>query len=381
MTQLSKLSILGIGKETVPGTYVVPTAYLPFTKADFEDVYQEIKDESYRANDTTLQGMYQGPVDSTFDIDLWAYPDLVGWFLRGIIGPDTVTAGIATTLSSSTIVGATSITTVASIPLGSTIQIDTGNNIEYATTGTPSGAGPYTIPIATPATGLTKIHSSAVAVVTPTVHTFKQSTAQPASYSLTVYDTTQTLGFAGAKISDLGIKIDPKSAVSFSTKFKTFPSIVQSPITPAFTAFAPALGWEWTMVNAGSSSTRGLTYDLAIKRAVDPIHSSDGVQAPREIFAGTLDADGTYKAIFENQTDLNLYLQYIQQPATATLTQPLSAGGASLALTTSKSGWFKGKRDLSPTYLQANFSLSGIYNTTDSGAVSAVLSNYQTSAY
>lgn len=384
MTQLSKLAILGIAKESVAGTYTAPTAFIPFMKADFEDTILEIKDESYRANDTTLQGMYAGITDAVWNIDVMAYPDLVGHFLRAMIGPDTVTAGVSTALSSNTSIGATSITTTASIPLGSTIRIQDsgGANTEYATTGTPSGAGPFTIPITAPAAGLAFAHTAAgSSVVSTTLHTFKQSGTAIPSYSLTVYDTLQTIGYAGSKLSDLQIKIDPKAAVSFSLKYNSFPGATQSAMTATYTAYAPAIGWEWSMTNAGGSSTRGLTYDVTVKRATEPIHSSDGIQAPREIFSGTLDADGAYKAIFENQTDLNLFANYTQSPATATLTQPLSAGGSVMTLTMSKSGWFKGKRDLGTSYVQADFSVSGIYNTTDAGAFSATLANYQTSAY
>ncbi|GAA3032156.1 hypothetical protein GCM10020000_06380 [Streptomyces olivoverticillatus] len=78
---------------------------------------------------------------------------------------------------------------------------------------------------------------------------------------------------------------------------------------------------------------------------------------------------------------MQLYLNYTQTAATASLQQPVPRGGQSLSLTMSKSGWYKGKRDLSSPYVQADFSLSGIYNTTDGGAVQAVLKNFQASAY
>lgn len=45
------------------------------------------------------------------------------------------------------------------------------------------------------------------------------------------------------------------------------------------------------MTNAGGSSTRGLSYDLTLKRDVDAIHASNGTQQPREVFSGVLDAD------------------------------------------------------------------------------------------
>lgn len=384
MTQLSKLAILGIGKETTPGTYIAPTSFIPFTKADWEDTTAEIKDESYRANDTSLQGLYAGVQDATWSIDVMGYPDLIGHFLRGVIGPDTVVAGVSTTLSANTTAGATSITTAVTIPTGSTIRLQDsgGANTEYAITGVATGSGPYTIPITTPAAGLLFAHTSPTCtVVSTSSHTFKQAATAIPSYSLTVYDTLTTIGYVGSKLAECQIKIDPKSAVSLSLKYNSFPGTSESSMTATYTAYAPAIGWQWTMTNAGASSTRGLTLDLTVKRATEPVHSSDGIQSPREIFSGTLDSDGTYKAIFENQTDLNLFAQYSQSPATATLTQPLSAGGSTLALTMSKSGWYKGKRDLSPAYVQADYSISGIYNTTDGGAVSAVLSNYVTTAY
>lgn len=382
MTQLSKLATLGIAKESVAGTYIVPTAGIPFMKADFEDTIAPLRDESWRGNDTLLQGVYPGVEHATWDIDVLAYPDLAGYFFVGMIGPDTVTAGVSTTLSSSTIIGATSISTAATIPMGTTIAIDTGTNLEYAVTGTPSGAGPFTIPITTPATGLTKAHTSSVTVVGQTTHTFKQSpsTAIP-TFSLTVYDTTQYLGYSGLKFTDLAIKIDPNAAVSFNVKALSFPQTVQSTVTETYSQYMPMLGWDWTETQLGSATTRGLTLDLTVKRAGEAIHSSDGVQTPREIFVGALESDGTYKAIFENQTDINTFLNYTQGAVVATVTQPLSAGGQSMAITMSKAAWTKGKRDVSTPYVQASFDISGVYNTTDSGALQITVLNWRTAAY
>jgi Phage tail tube protein len=390
MTQLSRLAVLGMAKETVIGTYVAPTVYIPFTGADYEDMYAQLKDESYRANDSVLQGMYQGGVEADWSIDLLAYADVVGHFLRAVIGPDTVVAAASTTLSGSTSIGATSITVasatgITGTPNATYIQIGSGATGEVALVTGVTGTTLTVTTVAGSAVGLTKVHSSADPVVSQTVHTFKQSTtAAKATYSLTVYDTssgTPTLGYADTVFSDVQIKIDPKSSVTLTTKAKALPGVSQSTPTPTYTALAPVLGWEWSMTNAGATSTRGLSLDLSIKRQVEVIHSSNGVQSPREIFQGALEVDGTYKAIFENLTDMNLYTAYTQLPMTALLQQPVAFGGASLALTLSQSGWFKGKRDLTSPYVQADFSLAGIYNTTDAGSVSATLKNFITTAY
>lgn len=69
----------------------------------------------------------------------------------------------ATTLSALTTAGATSFTTATTIPAGSYVVVDTGLNAEVVQTGTPTGAGPFTIPVTTPG-GLTKAHASGVYV-------------------------------------------------------------------------------------------------------------------------------------------------------------------------------------------------------------------------
>jgi hypothetical protein len=383
VSYLSRLAKLGIVKETVPNTYQVPGTSVPFTKATFEDVTAALKDESIRSNDAVLQGLYGGPQNSTWDIETNLYPDLAGHFFRAILGPDTVTAATSTTMAAPSTIGATTISTTASIAANTVIQIDTSTNIEYAKVTAVSGTGPYTLTLATP---LTIAHSSSAPVSTQTTHTFAQnrtaSTVWP-TYSITVDDLTDVRGYAGCVASELQVKIDPKGIVTFSPKFMGFPSATVSTFTPAYTSVQPLLGWQWTMSNAGGASTRGLTFDVTLKRATEAIQSSDGTQTPREIFPGALEADGTYKAIYESNTDLNLFLQYTQTPTTATLTQPVSATlpGMSLAITMSKSGYHKGTVDLGQTYVQADFDLSAIYNTTDTGIATVALRNFTTSTY
>ncbi|MFE9127101.1 phage tail tube protein [Streptomyces sp. NPDC007148] len=387
MTLLGRLAYVGLAKETTQGTWVTPSYYLACTKLDFEINYDQLRDESYRANDSNLQGLYQGAGESAVDLEFNGYPDALGYALR-IIGPDTVTAGVSTTLSSATIAGATSISVAASIPVGSTIMIDTGTKVEYATTGTPTGSGPYTIPIASPTSGLTYAHASGATVVSQTTHTFKQSATTPKpTYSLTQSNVLEAWGYTGQMLSDVSIKVDPKGIVTCGAKYTGWiPSIQAGPFTPAFSVPAPLLGWQFAMTNAGAASTRGLSYELALKRPVEAIHASNGSQQPREVFSGVLDADITYKAIYENDTDYNLYLQALQNnPTSMSLVQPVGAGvdaaGSALTITTTQGGWSKGKPDVSGTYVTADFEVSGVYNAADSGSVQAVLKNFVSTAY
>lgn len=383
MTFLSRLAFLGAAKETTNGTPVVPPTFsIPFTKAQYETIYTPLRDESVRGNDVVLQGLYQGVAEGTWDIEAHFYPDISGYWLRHI-GPDTVTAAtVNTTLAANSSIGANTISSTATIPLNTIIQIDTGSNVEWALTGTPSGAGPFSIPITQPATGLRFAHTTPAPIVSQTTHTFAQSSStRPPSYTLAVFDNIDYRTWAGALVTELAIKIDPKGTVTFNPKFVTFPEATTTTFTPTFNAIQPFLGWEWTITNAGGASTRGLTMDFTVKRAGEAIHTGNGVQAPRETFVGALEIDGAYKAIYENANDYNLFLNYTQTPTVHTLTKPATLGGESLAITMSQSGYHKASRDLGQTYVQASYDLSGINNSTDGGITKVVLKNWTTAAY
>lgn len=396
MTLLARKFTLGTGKETTPvangvATYQAPTRFVPAASPKWEDVIAPLRDESLRGNDNVLQGIYGGPVHSTFEFSLpQLYPDVVGDLFRAIIGPDTPSGGTATTLSASTIAGATSISTAVSIPAGSTIRIDTTTKTEYAVTGAPTGSGPFTIPLTTvgnpisgTSTGLAFAHTSGVAVQMATLHTFAQDarvTAIP-TYSLTMFDAIETRGFPGCIESDLSVKIDPKGAVTADPKWMGFPSAPQSNAAAAFSAAQPFLGWQWAMTLNGAASTRGLSGEWAFKRATDVIDASDGSQGPREVFPGALELDYKLKAIFENNLDYAQFLAYGALVIVNTLTQPLPFGGAVLTVTSSGQKFTKFTPDHSGTYLQADLEGSGAFNTTDSGVGTVTLLNFVATAY
>ncbi|MEZ0066678.1 hypothetical protein ABIA32_002690 [Streptacidiphilus sp. MAP12-20] len=393
MALLARNGWLGAAKEASgsPGVYLPPTINFPYTgSSGFEDMIASIRDESVRADDSVLHGVYQGPAHAEWAIDHHAYPDLVGHLFAATVGPDTVTAATATTLSANTLVNATAVSSAVALPAGTVVKVGTGLALEYAwTDGAATGAGPYTSNVTTVLgrtgvnrVGLLNAHTSGDPVLTTTLHTFKQNPAIALpTYSFTYFDTVGYISCSYGRFSDLQIKIDPKGAISFSSKAMSFPSVPASLVAPAFSPYDPLMGWSWNMTSGGASSTRGLSYDATIKRAVEAIQASDGTQAPREVFAGAIEYSGTLKAIYENGLDLNLYLQNTQLPFIVSAQQPVVRGGQSLTVTSSKSAFTKGKRDLSQPYAQADFSIDGIANTTDGGVLQVALANWQTTAY
>jgi hypothetical protein len=396
MTYLSRLAKLGGAKETSQYTYLAPTFSIPFNSAQYTNNIAPLRDESFRANDAVLQGLQQGPRTTDWEIGTNAYADIIGNWFRAIIGPDTVTAGVSTTLAANSVINASTVSLTATVTANSGLQISdsAGANLEYVQISTVTGSGPYTATIAvgggTGGNTTRFAHTAAGgSVVSQTTHLFQQnrtfSTVWP-TYSFTT-DTGPTgdqLGWPGNVASEVAIKIDPKNFVTVSPKFTGMPAQAESTFAYAASSAQAVVGWAWTLTNGAASSTRGLTMDFTLKRAVEAIAASDGLQAPREIFPGALEAEGSYKAIFENELDMNLYEQYLQEPTVHTLTQPVTLGGAVLKITMSQSGYPTGKRDLGQQYVQASYDVSGIANATDStlgGVAQVSLQNFVTTSY
>lgn len=392
MTFLARLTKLGGAKEVTPYTYQAPAFSIPWnTGTKFVDIIEPLRDESVRANDAILQGLAQGGAHSEWEIDVNGYADLAGHWFRSIVGPDTVTPGSSTVLSANTLINATSVSLTATVPSNSILQIsDTGGtNLEWVKIGTVTGSGPFSAPITAgggSGGNSTKFAHTAAggAVLTQSTHLFKQNrafnTVWP-TYSFTTDDGVDQLGWTGCVCSELGIKIDPKGFLGLTPKFTGMPSISESTFAYAASTLLPIVGWSWSITNNAVANTRGLTMDVTLKRAVEAIMTSDGLQAPREIFAGAAEVDGSYKAIFENDTDLNLFKLALQQPVVHTLTQPPASGGAVLAITMSQAGFTTGEKDFGQAYTQLSQSVSGIANTLDSGIAQISLQNFQSTAY
>lgn len=382
MTFLSRLTKLGLAKETTQYTYLAPTFSVPFTTAKYADMIAPLRDESVRANDVKLQGLNQGPWTTTWDIEVNGYADLAGHLFRGIIGPDTLTAGVTTTLASNCLVGATTLTLSATMPSPNIIQISdaAGANLEWVAV-TVSGT---TATVTNPVTGTRFAHTAAGgAVLSQSSHVFTQNrtfaTVWP-TYSFTTDDGEDQLGWPGQVMSELAMKIDPKGFITFSPKYLGFPSLTEATFAYAASTVQPIVGWGWTVSNPGAS-TRGLTMDFTFKREVEAIQSSDGTQAPREIFPGSLEIDGSYKAVYDAANDMNLFKQYLQGVTTHLLTQPVTSGGQSIQVTMNKSGYTTGEADVSTVYVSLAQAVSGIGNTVDSGVTTVTLKNYLSTAY
>ena len=374
---LSATAKLGIAAETTDSDYAAPSFTIPFSSGTrYQSTIAQLYDRTVRGTDADTQDIQQGPAWSDWTIATQAYPDWAGWLFRAMIGPDQFTPGVVTTFAAGSAVGAGSVSLTASVPAGSVLMLGAGTTLEYAQTGTPAGAGPYTVPLTT---APRFAHSTGDPAQSQAVHVFRQNrtyaTVWP-SYSLTTDDGIDQLGWPGCILGKVRLQVQDGGYAKLASSWNGFPPVATSTFSEAQTSAQPAAGWAWGITTAGGTSTRGISLDLALNRPLQITPCCNGYQNPLGIFPGPMRATGSYKAIFDTAADLNLYRQAIQEPAVWTLAQPVLQGGSSIAVTLSLSGWTQGDVSLESEYVTANFGLTGIANATDSGVASVRLVNF-----
>jgi len=326
---------IGIATETSQGTPVAMTATVLCDDFKPKDNPTFLDDKSWRGSMATDSfAKIQGVKSADIEIGGPAYGDGIGYFLRNILG-DLSTTGTSTgtgstTLSASAAVGATSITTAATIPASTTIQIGTGATAEVFTTGTPSGSGPYTIPLTTPATGLQYAHASAQAVQPVTgpytqAHSLLNSgSGQPVSHTLTHFlGPTATSGarqYPGTCLSEVGFKWNAESELlTWSGKGTSFPSVaLGSTPTANPSTVLPVASWRM-MVGIGGPASGGTLVttstdgELTLTRELSPYYTTTGAQNPYIIQRGGLSLAGKLNFVAADESPL-LYMLNNTQP-------------------------------------------------------------------
>jgi hypothetical protein len=385
---LSATAKLGAAPEPSTATYTAPAFTVPFTSGTkFADRIVQLLDQTVRGRDTIDQDIQQGPYWSDWTIASEAYPDWAGWLFRAMVGPDQFTPGISTTFAQPAMPGATAFYLAADPGAGAVLQLGTGTSTEYVQAGTPSGTGPYLVPIASPSYGLRYQHLAGDSAQSQAVHLFQQDRIIGApwpSYSLTTDDGVDVLGWPGCTLGKVRLQVSKDGYAKLLSSWNGWPPVTASTFTEAQSSAQPPAGWAWSITTAGGASTRGVSLDLALSRTLQITPACNGYQQPYFIGAGAMRASGQYKAIYDTPADLNLYREAIQEPAVWTLAQPLLQGGASIAVTLSLSGWTQGAVSLEEQYVVADYRLSGIANAVDSasyGVSSVTLVNYWNQSY
>ncbi|PJM98130.1 hypothetical protein CG740_37235 [Streptomyces sp. CB01201] len=192
-------------------------------------------------------------------------------------------------------------------------------------------------------------------------------TGQPPSYTLSDYYTITTRQYAGAKISEVGLKFSGDGLLTYSAKAVALGSAPASAPTPSYTAVPPIAGWVGAVTIGGSASTILIDGECSIKRPVDVIHTVDGTAAPYALWSGAVSVNGKLTLVMEDDTQLLNYLNNSQPSLDINYSQGAAAALVQVKLHMTKCAFTDAEIDRGKDYIALSVNYEAVANTTDVG--------------
>ena len=305
--QNSVRSYLGIAKETVKGTAVAPTDFIPVMVDSLKpvDLIDPLYDTGLRGSMVTNYNYIPGRTRSTFDFGGSVFADTIGYPIAGIMGSDVTT--------------------------------DIGDTFEHE---------------------ITLINQSAVG-----------ADAQPNSYTLTDFYAADVRSYPGIQFHDFSLKFNADGMLEYDAKATGWASEVVSTPTPSFSTVLPTPVWQGTVSIAGTPVAYTVSGNLDVKRSVTPIYGISGTQDPYQIFVGALEVTGKFTFVMENDTELNRYLNNTQPAITIEWQYGSGANAIGLVAEISKGAYTAATIERGQDYVQVTCDVNAMANTTDAGAL------------
>jgi hypothetical protein len=315
---------IGVAKEAVAGTAVMPTITMPQTAFNPEDKPLWLKDEAWRNAMGATYGVIQGPMQSSLDMGGPFFGDSIGPCLLNMFGDYAVTGtaaggGGSTTLTAPAVAGASTlaVTAITNFSPGDFIQIGTGTTAEVRKVLT---AIATTITLDSTVAGgvLYYGHASAQTVVEvtgPYTHKFFQlnsgvgaggsMSAQPPTNTFTDYTgmtpTVEARSYAGSVLSEIQITGAATDLLQWSGKgdgWVSAPTASKPVAAVSSTATQPS--WRSKAGIAGPASGGTLVnnvqeWSYTISRTTSVEFTNQNSQNPFSIVRGGMAVTGGLK--------------------------------------------------------------------------------------
>lgn len=375
----SERSWLGVAREFLPGTAVMPTNTIPMDPKSYnpEDTPKFLPDEAIRGQMALLYNEILGPADATFSFGGPNFLDTYGFFLDNIYGDlssyynGTATGTFTTTVAPA--VGATVATVANAVTPGWTagtyIQFEPGlGSVATAevvkVTGTTAtqvffganplrfahGSGGSILTIgASPSTTFTHIF----ALLNQTLGYNGYPGAQPPTHTLTdntnliTTSTAQTYGPAnafGARqypmacVSALDFTGNAESLVDIKVTGNSWPSVVPATTpTNVVSNTIPVAAWRSQVFLGGTLAANQVfnvgEWSLNLKRELHVYFTAQNAQTPFIIARGPFSAAGSLNfSVASDDSDLYLMIQNVQPQMQITMSNGLT-GTSAITLT------------------------------------------------
>ena len=310
-----------VGKETQQGTAVAGTATIPVEKFDPEDKPVWLDDKALRGSMVESYGRQEGVIKTDFSMSGPVFGDTLGWLLGNLLGDvlygGGTNVGSSTTTSTTLTAGTTTTFTVASgtgITVGTVLAIGTGPTLENVTCIT--GTSGTTVVIAAPPvfthTGTTTVQPVSAAF-TSAFSTLNSGQGQPTSHTFTHFQgPVATVGarvYPGACLSEVTLKWNAETQLlTYDAKGSSWPSApASSTPTSAPSTVTPIPSWRGQL-GIGGPATGGTLVktvtdgEVSIKRALEPVWTTQNSQNPYVIQRGAVSVAGKLAFIAADET-------------------------------------------------------------------------------
>lgn len=376
MTVAPELGFCGVGKETVKGTAVVPTAFVPIRQNRvWDDVVMQLDDDGMRGvmADGPIDQV-QGPIYSTYDGGGPAFGDTLPWWVLGALGD-------VTTLAARSVADAvTNSTTLVTSATAAFTQADIGRPIIPSADFAP---GTFILAVVS-ATNITLNKAALTAGAAKTLGigaattqwhggSIKNSTTgQATSLSVTDYYAlaggTPARVFAGCQVDEVVLKFSGGGLFEYTLKLVGYPSATVAKPANAPGAVTPFTGWELTPQIAGGPSLIVLDGELTFKRGAAPVHTADGTQAPYGIQQKGLNLSGKLSLVAEDDSEYLRYLNSTKPIIGLQWQHGLLTAQVATSILMSKCNVKLGKPKHDGDFMQWEMELQALWNATDAGA-------------
>jgi hypothetical protein len=381
---------LGIERELVVGTPKLPdsvtsgnAATMPLDKSQYEpeDTPHWLPDEAIRGSMAQLFAEVQGPEEATWSLGGPVFGNVFGYFLDNIFGDmasSGATTASTTTITSPTVIGATTCTVASATghTSGTLLQIGSGSTKEIvklgsSTSGTAMAFANYPLRFA---------HSSAAAASLPSgpfTHKFgtlNSGSGQPPTHTATDYTSlTTTVGarsYPSLCIAQIDFTGNAEQLFMMKVTGTSWQSAAASSAPTNTTTFdVPIASWRTAVQVAGSPVYDIGEWAVSIKRELQVYWTTQGAQTPYIIARGTLDCTGTINyTVPSDETPLTQMLNNTQPTLDISISNGLTSTSLiSFDIHATKAAFIKSKPVRSAVLVGYEDEFQTVANTTDVG--------------
>lgn len=376
-----------IGKEVTQGTAVAGTSTIPVEKFEWEDKPVWLDDKAMRGSMVESYGRQTGVIKTDFSMSGPVFLDTLGFLLANTLGDISYTGGTPTgspttttgalTAGVSTVVPVTSATGIVT---GTIIQLDTAGLLENVTV---LSVAALNVTLTAPV----KFSHLTAAAVQPVLapfntvmSTLNSGNGQPGSHTL-VHNfgppaSTGTRVLAGACLSEVTLKWNAETQLlTYDAKGSAYPTAI-SGVTPVSTpsAVTPVASWRGVLGIAGPASggTQVKTVmdgEFMIKRALEPIFTTQNSQSPYIIQRGAVSTTGKLSFVAIDETPFTTMISNTQPQLQLVLSNALAGTSlASITVNCTNAAYETSKPNFGKAAIAYDTTFYAVANTTDAGS-------------